>query len=393
MKERPIIFSGPMVRALLAGTKTQTRRLIRARHPKAVITGPAASPGAAIEAWGGGARHIASRMEVVACPYGVPGDRLLCYHCAYEHYASTQANSGLTERRLPSGIGRTDLQPDAVCRIRSEGASSVVPTEGASESQGVPPRFALSREQESHEVGSQAGVHGLSRRAPNEDIGDETPRRRSNKQRSRKPPVGDSGRKLARQAGTRDGQDGRTAPRVEVHGRRAGSHSLGSEAWAMQPEGGGPCAGCGASVDSRHRVGGTRLWVRETWLELDRDHWGDLTLPKTRVNSIAYRADTAAEGDAIRQEYGYKWRPSIHMPRWASRLTLEVTEVRVQRLQEISEEDAEAEGVTDCYPDIECNSDRPYAEGFRYLWDSTNGKRSPWERNDWVWAMTFKVGG
>lgn len=78
------------------------------------------------------------------------------------------------------------------------------------------------------------------------------------------------------------------------------------------------------------------------------------------------------------------WRASIHMPRWASRLTLEVTEVRVQRLREISEEDVLAEGVTAADdPDVT-------REAFRFLWDAINGKRAPWESNPWVWAISFR---
>lgn len=74
MRERPILFSSPMVRALLAGTKTQTRRVVKPRHG-GVITGPAAEQ-CAVEAYGGGDRRSASRIECVPCLYGVPGDRL-----------------------------------------------------------------------------------------------------------------------------------------------------------------------------------------------------------------------------------------------------------------------------------------------------------------------------
>jgi hypothetical protein len=92
------------------------------------------------------------------------------------------------------------------------------------------------------------------------------------------------------------------------------------------------------------------------------------------------------------------WTPSIFMPRWASRITLEITEVRVQRLQDISEEDAKAEG---CEPwefgpeqtmtSGERGADSPYRGGYACLWDEINGDKATWKSNPWVWAITFKV--
>lgn len=74
-KERPILYRPEMVRAKIEGRKTVTRRIIKPRRD-GVITGPAAEPFHAIEAHGGGRRHVPSRIECVPCPYGVPGDRL-----------------------------------------------------------------------------------------------------------------------------------------------------------------------------------------------------------------------------------------------------------------------------------------------------------------------------
>jgi hypothetical protein len=102
-----------------------------------------------------------------------------------------------------------------------------------------------------------------------------------------------------------------------------------------------------------------------------------------------------------------KWRPSIHMPRWASRLTLTVTDVRVQRLQDISEEDALAEGIEDVTQQV-ASSDRSlqfwrrYKDGawngyvdcpkgsYASLWESLNGPGS-WSENPWIVALTFSV--
>jgi hypothetical protein len=140
---------------------------------------------------------------------------------------------------------------------------------------------------------------------------------------------------------------------------------------------------------------GDRLWVRETFKYAE--HWNGGACCASEV--VGFKADGAwlSRGQpfnmaAVPNLPESAWRPSIFMPRWASRILLEVTEVRVQRVQDISEEDAKAEGVTDHFPATECNSDRPYREGYAHLWDSINGKRPgcAWADNPWVWAVTFR---
>ena len=130
---------------------------------------------------------------------------------------------------------------------------------------------------------------------------------------------------------------------------------------------------------------GDRLWVRETW---QQDPAGD--------RAVCYRATGHDEKCVIPD---HLWRPSIFMPRWASRLTLGITAVRVQRLQEISEDDAIAEGcklpasgrITDVQGGqyagrIWWNAVTWYKE----LWDSINGKTHPWTSNPWVWVIEFR---
>lgn len=158
------------------------------------------------------------------------------------------------------------------------------------------------------------------------------------------------------------------------------------------------CIGPGRPMKPPYRIGDV-LWVRETWLEFDRDHWSDPGKPRdwwcpigNRVNACAYAASTDADGNEIRREYGYKWRPSIHMPRWASRLFLEVTDVRVQRVSEISCVDIRMEGV-DCpthdFPGGMCVSEcSDLRAAFSGLWDKLYGK-GVFARNDWVWAFSF----
>lgn len=125
----------------------------------------------------------------------------------------------------------------------------------------------------------------------------------------------------------------------------------------------------GTPYGSRYQDYGDRIWVRETWGLFD-------TEPKDGPDG-AHVFYKATDGD--RHELRYqRWRPSIHMPRWASRITLEITDVRVERLQEITEEDARAEGVEPTRPlygDCGGYVHEGHKESFRKLWDELNGKR------------------
>jgi hypothetical protein len=87
-----------------------------------------------------------------------------------------------------------------------------------------------------------------------------------------------------------------------------------------------------------------------------------------------------------------RWTPSIHMPRWASRLTLRITDVRVQRLQEISEADARAEGAPlelRLLDSVRLGATASHTGGFERLWESIHGPDS-WAANPWVWVIEFR---
>jgi len=128
---------------------------------------------------------------------------------------------------------------------------------------------------------------------------------------------------------------------------------------------------------------GDRIWVRETWARYNIDH---------DSHDMAYRATTPEDWPE-----GGRWRPSIHMPRWASRILLEITDVRVERLNSISEEDARAEGIIDggclnCGDPEPCgcaNPDPDATDAFAYLWQSIYGQEN-WNANPWVWVIEFK---
>ena len=136
---------------------------------------------------------------------------------------------------------------------------------------------------------------------------------------------------------------------------------------------------------------GDRLWVRETW-----QHPNHPFGPLDKTCAIFYRADYSADphgmdGEKSPEGKYRQWRPSIHMPRWASRITLEITGVRIERLQGISENDAKAEGVEHYKP--EHTAGLPACSAHRYafedLWRDINGPGS-WEANPWVWVVEFK---
>ena len=121
---------------------------------------------------------------------------------------------------------------------------------------------------------------------------------------------------------------------------------------------------------------GDWLYVKENWCPRS-----DGALLLERVQKPFYKIGDG-ENDMAKPK-AWKWRSPLFMPKWAARLWLEITEVRVERVQEITETDAIAEGCIDAYgPDF-------HVGAFRKLWESINGPGS-WNRNDWVWVIGFR---
>lgn len=161
---------------------------------------------------------------------------------------------------------------------------------------------------------------------------------------------------------------------------------------------------------------GDRLWVRETFtIETnfnldpceppfndgrpvkwtDSEAWGQYW-EQCHYKATDSAPDLVHEDDCRKcEDNGYcnSWKPSIHMPHWASRITLEITKVRVERVQEISEEDAKAEGIDlkGFRSNTEGIAGREHRIEFASLWDSINAERGfGWEKNPWVWIIEFK---
>jgi hypothetical protein len=192
-----------------------------------------------------------------------------------------------------------------------------------------------------------------------------------------------------------------TKPVKGVHGSYSGTHCTVAEAHRII-----------ASQFCPYGSVGDRLWVREAFKPCAsgqiKNGYGEVRY------GFAYRADGATRWNETTtiihdvtggpdtgpmQFRAEPWRPSIHMPRRASRIMLEITEARIERLQDISMTDADAEGVrreeTDLgrlyfAPDAGANDwSRDPRDAFRDLWESINGVGS-WQANPWVWAITFR---
>ena len=136
---------------------------------------------------------------------------------------------------------------------------------------------------------------------------------------------------------------------------------------------------------------GDRLWVRETWAKVSQPDWkpdesGNMKYElKTIYKSDRKDFELKCYDDGFAQ-WKIKWKPSIHMPRWASRITLEITNIRVERVQEISGPDISREGI--CLKNL---WHKEYGstplDQFRRIWNSVYGT---WDQNPWVWVLEFK---
>ncbi|WP_235846004.1 hypothetical protein [Enterobacter hormaechei] len=127
---------------------------------------------------------------------------------------------------------------------------------------------------------------------------------------------------------------------------------------------------------------GDRIWVRETWAE------AGASAPDLKLYRANYPEHVPTHYENVPPADEIRWTPSIHMPRWASRLTLEITGVRVERLRDLNEEDAKSEGITP--PSGGVLPGWEYRINFRDLWMSIYGADN-WEANPWVWVIEFKV--
>lgn len=353
MKERPILFSGEMVRAILEGRKSQTRRVVK---PQPVDLLDFSDKGVFF----------------------------------YEHNTgercSIVTNSGISELGLYGRIGWSNLFQDQVQGIWEKGLRGLVSIERKQDQEGVSFGFFVPREQESHEERSSLDLHGISWGTGESYDAGSASGRESGEQYPQQSGMGDTVRELGRSQGSWQGGLRRESSRGEINRHGTGASSVGNHEGALQHQTGGKDAEYqqfGYLRDCPYRKG-MKLWVRES-MYMDKDGVWLYSADDDFVGCD--RADEIiADSSAHHKETEHC--PSIHMPRWASRITLEITKIRVERLQDISEADAIREG-------IDWRKEGPtYARvmgAFADLWDSINAKRGyGWDMNPWLWVVEFK---
>ena len=315
-KERHILFKGEMVRAILEGRKTQTRRVVK------------------------------------GLPCRIRDDKLEDDHSRtiYEinhagQWHRVAIDPRIAERGLPSRSGWGDLLLHKVRRLWQKGTRGLVSVVWACDNKGISLNFNESQQRQGDSECPPSDLLGIPRGGAKQDPSGAPPRREPTEQRANKSCLGDPRGELAGQAGPWPRGARREASQRQADGRGTCASQMGAVERAVQSTVG--------SADSRSlsvvrvlncpfRVR-QRLWVRETWGQADGhcDEWTYHRGRPSQAPPVLYRADLKGPcGVGV-----LRCRQSIFMPRWASRILLEITAIRVERLQDISEADARAEGI------------------------------------------------
>ena len=396
------LFNSEMVRAILEGQKIQTRRPMK---PQPDLT----------------YRLLDDRIEVYHT--GETEWRYL-YGDPSQQRRDPGSDPGLSQRRLHGRDGREHLFEDQIQGLWAQGVRGLVLIARSPHKEGIFVGFIMPRQPEGDQISTPACLYGLSRYAKSLDPSDATSEWGSNGQQAREPCLGNSIRQLEGQEGTRTWLDEEHTPSSKVDRRGMQASEMGSPQRIVQP------TVCGSNVRNEPILHirnlpwyrGLKLWVRETFILEETDEvptdgrpyremeepgeFGQLLVPHYRATESEPYIVPLDLSDSYDDRT--RWCASIHMPRWASRIALEVTNVRIQRVQEISFQDCLAEGFWGP-PKL-----------FSWAWDSIYSKPKPvyrdkqivhyisypWETgtetrdhrglswfvcgNPWIWATSFK---
>lgn len=341
---KPILLNTDMVRAIPEGRKTVTRRVVKPQ-PESLI-----------------------KIEN-GCVY---------YADYFGEWRSVEGNTGLAKRRLYGRDGRSYLLSNEICGIWPEGIYGLVPFEGAPRKDWLSIHFDMSPEQEKDNECPQSHLRGISWG---------TSGLRSSKAYGREPikqcsvesGMGNGARKLERQETTSHSNHWGETSNVKINRcTERGDCRLIQTGDEPKED----CRDlfcepmCYLENIKIPFIVGQILYVRETFWQSPN---GEYT----------YKSD-------YNQAERLTWHPSIHMPREAARIFLRVTDVRVERLQDITEEQAQAEGAKGWMvaTDRDWDKNPNHLIAFRHLWDSTikKGDRAlyGWDASPWVWVIEFE---
>ncbi len=396
-KARPILFSSQMIRSLLSGSKTQTRRIMKPQ-PEFLY------------------RLMDDRISPVHIDIGAFNE----INKAIGR-SDIEAYSCFTEPRLHGGLRWVRVLTDEIQRLWEKGIRGLVSVTRSQKQEGIFNCIVVPQQHKSDKECSSLGVHGFSRDAGISIASSSAFGRRPAKQYPGQSEVGNADGELAGSRGAWSRHEGRETSCVEARRQGAGAHQMGDPERIMQP-----ATRCASSWNEpvcnttycRYEID-SLLWLRETW-RTEVACYDDLSPSDlSGEETILYGADA---NWSLNHTVG-RGRSPIHMPRWASRLTLRITDIRVERVQEISEDDAKAEGVTYTdfgtyipngsasldggktfhpfkprqYPGFHVgdvtgpDQCHPSAHGaFAGLWQSINGEES-WTSNPWIWVLSFEV--
>ena len=353
-------MSGDHPKLILDGIKTQTRRVIK---PQPDLL------------------------------YGIYGDIIQLYHNrrAEDDRVDIKTDTNFTKRQLYGWERWQDILTDKIQGFWEEGFRGVVSVSRLQDrGEGIFSCLLMPRQQTSDDVNSSASMYGFSRYASDKVNAGEAFGWQPAKQQAQQSQVGDSIRKLARQKIPQQYESELQQPELKNNQRGTGTYPLGSEDGHRQQKTDSQSLGHIPIFHIRDIPWfiGQRLWVRETWATEKRlDKFSGSELGNAGDVALWYKAN---EVPSVSLERG-RWRSSRFMPRWASRILLEITDIRVEQLMKIDIRDIHAEGIR--LPEDKVGYyGKLYVDAFHKLWDSLNAKRGyGWEVNPFVWVLSFRL--